>query len=167
MQWQAAWGRLERLWEDHASNPASATGGLHFLLKGFPRLCRISSAVWGLDAVSFFTPFTLQMSGLFLFPFISAYRPANSLLSSSPYNNSSAKTANKIQHILQIVSFLDSSSRVASLRENLTLLSSHRQRLYHASPPNAMGLIFLDAGSSIPAIHCLTTKPLPYILGFY
>lgn len=66
----------------------------------------VSLAVWDLEVVTFFSPVTLQISGLLLFSFIPAYRPANSLLSSSSYNNSLVKAANENQHTLQIVCFL-------------------------------------------------------------
>lgn len=85
-----------------------------------PGVCHVSSTVWDLEAVSFFNSLTLQMSGLFLSHLFLLYRPANSLLGSSPYNTSLAKATNKNQNTLQIVCFLDSSSTAASLGELMT-----------------------------------------------
>lgn len=116
---------LEAIWnhqcEGHTFSLVFATSCIAlFTWAALLGLCHVSSTVWGLEAVSFFNPLTLQISGLLLFSFISAYRPANSLLSSSPCNNSSAKTANENEHTLQIVCFLNSSCRTASSRGDPT-----------------------------------------------
>lgn len=113
--------------------------------------CRVSSTVQGLEAVSFFNPLTLWISGLLLFSFISAHRPAHSLLSSSPsYNNSSAKAANENQHTLQIVCFPGSSSRAANLRGDL---SYHEWQFSPFLPLNTTGLIFLATSHTTLVTH--------------
>lgn len=121
--------------------------------------CHVSSTVQGLEAVSFFNPLTLWISGLLLFSFISAHR-----WSSSPsYNNSSAKAANENRHTLQIVCFPGSSSRAANWRGDL---SYHRWQFSPFLPLHTTGLIFPATSNTTLVTHCLTTKPVPHILGY-
>ena len=108
-------------------------------LRGFIRPLSCICYCLGSKSMSFFNPLTLQMSELLLFSFISVHRPGNSLLSSSPsYNNSLTKADNENQHILQIICFLDSSSRADSLQEDL---SYYKWQFSHVLPLHTMDLI--------------------------
>jgi hypothetical protein len=83
-------------------------------------VCHLSSTVWDLEAVSFFSSLILKMSGLFLLSFTSAYKLIHSFLSSSP--------SNKNQHTLLLVCFLDASFRATSLRD---LMADEFHTAYH------------------------------------